>query len=288
MSLSVSITDPPSGEGSTQTRTVGVSLQTAERAANITVALAVDGAQNGSFRLVKSKARRYDANQRTSLTFESFIGAQPPYDVRVTASASLPSGDVEAEDTATVTEPAPTVTDTTATEEGSPDDAVNNRDATIDTELDGAVALDDAPYDSASVTPRIGTVEPITQRVRIQQPWQRDSNVTQCGRILQTQRGAKDKRITIEGVMTLRQWRRLDRQRTGEYVEVRDPVLGRRRTVEVAFDQINVERTDADETITVNGREQVAVPFQIQTKENDTSTFGDESIDAQAFEDTDN
>jgi hypothetical protein len=287
MSLSVSITDPPSGEGSTQTRTVGVSLQTASRAANITVTLAVDGSQDGSFRLVKSKSRRYDANQRVSLTFESFIGAQPPYDVRVTASGSLPSGDVEAKDTVTVNDPS------TATGQGSqsqPQTLDGPDDPDGDDFVGTTLTEDDrnASYGAASVTPRIGTVEPITQRVRIQQPWQRDSNVTQCGRILQTQRGAKDKRITIEGVMTLRQWRRLDRQRTGEYVEVRDPVLGRRRTVEVAFDQINVERTDADETITVNGQEQVAVPFQIQTKENDTDSFGDESIDAQAFEDTDN
>jgi len=287
MSLSVSITDPPSGEGSTQTRTVGVSLQTAARAASITVALAVDGAQDGSFRPVKTKSRRYDANQRVSLTFESFIGAQPPYDVRVTASGSLPSGDVAAEDTVTVSDPA-----TTATGQGSQE--FQTLDGPDDPDGDGFVGTTitedgrNAPYGAASVTPRIGPIEPITQRVRIQQPWQRDSNVTQCGRILQTQRGAKDKRITIEGVMTLQQWQRLDRARTGEYVEVRDPVLGSRKTVEVAFDQINVERTDTDETITVNGQEQVAVPFQIQTKENDTDSFGDESIDAQAFEDTDN
>jgi len=286
MSLSVSITDPPSVKGATQVRSVTASLQTATKAANIRVVLSIDGTQDGSFRQVASQSQRYSADKEASVTFESFIGAQSPYDLRVTASTELPSGPTEATDTATVGA-------STATSDGSQREFQTISEE-IDPDDDGFAGTTitetnrTAPFSSASVTPRIGPIEPITQRVRIQQPWQRDSNITQCGDVIQTQRGAKDKRITIEGVMTLSQWERLDRARIDQYVSVRDPVLGERKTVDVAFDQINVERTDADETIVVDGEEQIAVPFQIQTKEDSTESFGDESIDAQAFEDTDN
>jgi len=278
MALNVSITDLPSTDGSTQTRSVTASVTGADQPANTTVAFLLDGSRDGDFREIRSKAERLGAGERTSVTFEAFIGAKPPYDIRIRASATLPSGEVTAQATRTVgSRPSDTEPESVDGEPIDPPDTAadlldSNRDATLE---------------ATEVTPRVGPVEPITMTASFQLPWSNQTSQTECGRTIRNQNGDMDYRITLEGVLTKTQLDRLNRlRRESEKVPVRHAAFEQSVT-DVAFDQLNVERADDNAVIEVNGRVEPCYEFQLQTKENeadDTETIGDSVIDAQAFE----
>jgi hypothetical protein len=278
MALDVSLTDVPSTDGSTQTRSVTASVTAADQPANTTVTFLLDGSRDGDFREVRSKAERLRASERKSFTFEAFVGAKPPYDVRITASASLPSGDVTAQATRTVgSVPSDTEPESVDGEQRDPPETA-------------AELLDrsrDATLEATEVTPRVGPVEPITMTASFQLPWSNQTSQTECGRTIQNQNGDMDYRITIEGVLTKSQLDRLNRlRRESEKVPVRHAAFEQSVT-DVAFDQLNVERVDDNAEIEVNGRVEPCYEFQLQTKENETDeteTVGDSVIDAQAFE----
>lgn len=89
----VEITTPPSTDGATQTRTIGVTI-TAPNDSGITqydaeLTLAVDATQNGTYRPIEVvDLGVYQAGERTSETFQQFIGVQPPYDLQAAVTFS--------------------------------------------------------------------------------------------------------------------------------------------------------------------------------------------------------
>lgn len=123
----------------------------------------------------------------------------------------------------------------------------------------------DNPSDGG-VSPRIGNLEPITMRCDYQLPWNRQSNQTACGDVIQSQVGDKNWRIVIEGVLTRPMFEELAAMRGQDTVEVVTEEFGR---INVAFDQLNVERVSDEEEIQFEGTVGPLLKFQLQTKEDE-------------------
>lgn len=259
MTVSVSIIDTPSTNGASQTRDIGVSIEAPDEASDGEIVVLLDATQNGSFREIDSQTRRFSANETASVTLEPFIGAQPPYDLRVEV-LFVDTFDKD-QDTVTVSQ-----------EQAPTPDEVSADDFDIDSET--AVVRGG---DAVDVTPRIGPIEPIVLDAEYQLPWDRDNNQTACGQTIQNQNGDFNWRIVFSGVLTLTQLDQLRAlRRRADAVETRSAVFGVRS---VNFDQLNLTRSQNPSVINVNGTIEPIYEFQLQTKELDEQTsdglFGD-------------
>lgn len=116
----------------------------------------------------------------------------------------------------------------------------------------------------SEVTPRIGTVEPISMTCDYQLPWDRQSNQTACGQTIQYQNGDKNWRIVISGIISIDQFRALNSMRGEDEVEVRTAEFG---TQKVTFDQLNVTRAGDENTARIDDELGPKLEFQLQTKE---------------------
>jgi hypothetical protein len=252
--LEVRITDPPSTDGATQTRSVTVATTPPDTdRPTVETVLAVDATQNGSFREIDSIRTAFADTDTRTHEFTTFIGVSPPYDLRAIArSDDTSTGETQrVTDTITLRDTSPPVESVGADDEPlsvAPPDEVRGGDAT-------------------DVTPRIGPVEPITMTAEYQLPWQRDSNQTACGTTIQNQNGDLDWRIVFEGVLTLSQLDRLRsiRDQSGD-VETRSAVFGVKR---VTFDQLSVSRGDDRKVVETSNGTEPLYEFQLQTKELD-------------------
>jgi len=124
-----------------------------------------------------------------------------------------------------------------------------------------------------SSPPNIGGIEPVVMRADYQLPWERQSNQTVCGNVIQNQVGDKGWRIVIEGVMTLDQLENLRRMRDQNTVSVQTQEFGK---LNVVFDQLNVTRsnkTDSGDFPEYNGP---FIEFQLQTKEDQQEKLFDD------------
>lgn len=257
MPTNVSISDGPSTDGATQSRSVGISLSTPDTGGSYEtdLTLSVDATQNGSFRELRSFSATYSADTNTSVTLRPFIGVKPTYDLRVTATFTPTSGTADAvtrRDAITVIDE----DDVPSVDDISPNDFdLNNETAAV------------RGGDPTDVTPRIGPVEPIVLSAEYQLPWDRDNNQTACGQSIQTQNGDFNWRIVFNGVLTLSQVDQLRALRNNaSAVETRSAVFGVR---EVDFDQLSLTRPESPSAIQVDGEVQPIVEFQLQTKELD-------------------
>lgn len=267
MPASVSITNPPSTDGATQTRAITVSLTAPSVATryDADISLRIDATQNGSFRTLDDVSTAYESGESVTLPFQQFIGAQPPYGLRATVTFTPTAGGGESV----------TVADTIVvggeSDVPTPDELVLG-DFDVDAET-AAVRGGDA----TEVTPRIGPVEPIILDAEYQLPWDRDNNQTACGQTIQTQNGDFNWRIVLSGVVTLSQLDALRGLRDdSSAVETRTAMFGVR---EVNFDQLNVTRPQSPSVIRVDGEVEPIYEIQLQTKELDERTdnglFGD-------------
>jgi len=271
MSGSIEITTRPSTDGSTQTREIGVRVRAPDATTSVTyntrVTLAVDGTLDGDFRELAGETALVGDSESGQFAFETFVGVQPPYDLRATATF----GDDE------------TATTTVRIEDDS------TADANVDGDGTGADA--DAPTDplplaepagDAETTPRIGPVEPLVMRVSSDLPFDVDQNQTACGETIRRVNGDKDRRIVVEGYVNLQQARRLDaiRQSGVERVEVREPLFG---VAFVDFDTLSFVRTDAEAVGDIGGVTGPIYEFQVQSKQDseddEQETFGEAVID---------
>lgn len=244
----VRITDPPSVEGATQTRTVGAAIRPDESLDGKTaeIELFVDATQNGTFREVDTTRQRIVGE--TSVQFTAFIGVTPPYDLRVRVAG----------DEATTITVSPRESSQTADALGG--DFPEDRQEVVTSPSTDS----DLPTDATEITPRIGPVEPITMEAEYQLPFDRDSNQTACGTTIQNQNGDFNWRVVFNGVVSLSEFRQLEQLRDTETVETRSATLGVR---DVQFDQLNATRTDENKDGEINGRVEPLIEFQLQTKE---------------------
>ncbi|TKX58901.1 hypothetical protein EXE44_04980 [Halorubrum sp. SS7] len=261
MPATISITNPPSTDGATQTRTVTVSLTAPSQASayDATVELRIDATQNGSYRELDAVTTSYQRGESVTLPFQQFIGAQPPYGLRAKATFTPPNGD------------AVVVRDTIVVGGGSDvptPDELSAEDFDVDPQT-AAVRGGDA----TDVTPRIGDVEPIILDAEYQLPWDRDNNQTACGQTIQNQNGDFNWRIVLSGVVSLSQLDAIRAMRgDASGVETRTAMFGIR---EVNFDQLNVTRSENPSVINMGGEVEPLYEIQLQTKElNDQTDNG--------------
>lgn len=120
--------------------------------------------------------------------------------------------------------------------------------------------------------PRIGegenAIEPVVMSCEYDLPWNRQSSQTACGSVVQNQVGSKNWRVVIQGIITLPQLDQLNRMRNEERVVVITEETGR---INVAFDNLNLTRTDENAVGDIEGVEGPLMEFQLQTKEDSES-----------------
>lgn len=95
-------------------------------------------------------------------------------------------------------------------------------------------------------------------------PWNRQSDQTACGQMIQNQVGAKNWRVVITGVLTRPQFVKLARMRDDETVRVTTEEVGE---IEVTFDNLNIKRRDEDASGNIEGVEGPLLHFTLQTKD---------------------
>lgn len=115
------------------------------------------------------------------------------------------------------------------------------------------------------------TVEPVIMNCKYNLPWNRQSSQTACGQVIQQQVGAKNWRVTVEGIMTKEQLNTFMQMRDEEVVSVITEEMGE---APVAFDTLQVERASEDAVGHIEGVEGPVLHFQLQTKE-DTNEEGE-------------
>lgn len=270
MTFSITITDTPSVDGATQTRTIGVTV----RAPNLrgpfdaTVALAVDATQNGEYRALDETRTILSNDEQKTVTIETFVGVNSPYDLRAAVELVDGSGKSFVESTtATVTEPTPDAERRAIAQaaEGNP-----------------SLASPDV-LASKNITPRVGDVEPLTMGISTDLPFDVDSNQTACGQTIRTVNGDKDWRVVFEGVVNLKQARALNRLRLrANEVTTRTALFG--ETV-VDFDTLSFERTSEEAVGDVGNTSGPIYKFQVQSKqdtqsESETNPLEGDSIEA--------
>lgn len=126
-----------------------------------------------------------------------------------------------------------------------------------------------------TVRPRIigadYTVEPVTMTCEYDLPWNRQSDQTACGTMIQNQVGAKDWRVTVTGILTRPQLVKLARMRDEDAVTLVTEEFGE---ISVAFDNLNIRRESKDAVGHIEGYEGPILHFSLQTKENDENDEG--------------
>jgi len=265
MTAEISITSPPSTDGATQTRSFGVSVTAPDGIGLFQTELtaSVDATQNGSFRELTSKRFSVGGGETDTTTVTTFIGVKPPYDLRVTATFTGSDGDTTTTEQTTTVGGSPIGGDTASVSTDTAGDTVGET-GTDSESADTGVNIP-TRGDAASITPRIGPVEPITLTAEYQLPWDRDNNQTACGQTIQTQNGDFNWRVVFNAIVTVSQ---LDELRTlrnsASDVETRTAAFGIKS---VNFDQLNINRSDEPSVIEVDGTVEPLYEIQLQTKE---------------------
>jgi len=269
--MPVTFTQRPSTDGSTQTRTVRVTVVAPESDGTVgsfgtTVSLAVDGSRDGSFgNEIASKSLRLSGNERTTVTFTQFIGAQPPYDLRAVGSFENAETSIRQSETITVGQ----------ADEDDTSDPPAEADPTV---VRNPLLTGDS---TSNVTPRIGPIEPLVMEYTTDLPFDTDSTQTACGQTVRNVNGDKDWRVTFTGMVSLDQAKALNELRRGQTeVSVRTALFGE---TTVDFDTLSFKRVTEDEVGDVGSGDSVGpiYEFQLQSKqesEDDSESFGEDAV----------
>jgi len=267
MSFTVTITrepnpGPPKERTIDVTYEIGIDRNIEPSNASLTFELRVRNDVQSDFRLLTTKERPVLTFGDGELSFTELIDARPPYAVKVIGILEDGDEKIVSEDVREVETQESQISGTSR---------VDSAERTVGT-IDGKQRVD--------VTPEIGGIEPITMETDFQLPFDNNAVQTPCGQTIRTQNGDRDWRVTINGVLSLQQFRQLQQRRRFGNTTAVPVTTAEFGTIDVDFDQISVNRVDEEAVGTVNNVVGPLIAFQIQTKEDSTSTesFGEDFI----------